>query len=158
MGDMIPANKSIQHGVTSDENAKTFNELDTAREAGTLANTPEFDQRATTKLVLKFNEKSEEELQKLTKADLITYMGDWYKHKDAIQAAQVKHAQDLATRAAIHGIPLRPRGEEIPMLKEGNPDHPGRQIPYNLYDEDGEPKMSKGNKRRKPSHITRTDN
>jgi len=158
MGDMTPATGGIEHGVSSKENAATFAELDKEREAGTLADVPEFDSEPAEKLVLKFAEKSTEELEKLTKPKLIEYMKEWYANKDIIEAAQLKHATEMATRAAIHGIPMRPRGEAIPMLLEANPEHPGRQVPYPLLDEDGAPKMSKGNKKRKPTQITRTDN
>ena len=159
MGNITPVGQgSVEHGVSSKENASTFAELDSQREAGTLANTPEFDSGEQPKLVLDFTEKSKTELEKLTKAELITYMQEWHIHKDAIAEQMAKHAADMAARAAIHGIPLRPRGEVIPMLIEGNPDHPARQVPYELVDEDGEVRMSKGNKRRKPTPITRTDN
>jgi hypothetical protein len=160
MGNITDARASVEHGVSSSENADTFAKLDQAREAGTLANSREQapPDDKTPELKLSFAEKTADELEKLTKKELITYMQEWHEHKDVIAAEMAKHAAAMAQRAAIHGIPMRPRGEEIPMLLEANPDHPGRQIPYPLLDEDGEPRMSKGNKRRKPSIITRTDN
>ena len=159
MSNTIPANSSIAHGV-SDDNADTFKALDAAREKGTLANSREQADPNVQAPVLKlsFQEKGADELEKLTKKELLTYMQEWHEHKDIIAEEMVRHAAVMAQQAAIHGIPMRPRGEVIPQLLEANPEHPGRQVPYPILDEDGEPRMTKGNKRQGPSPITRTDN
>ena len=156
MGEITPAH-SIEDGV-SDENLATFAALEESRKAGTLANTPEQDSAQAKKLVTTFTEKSADELGKMTKPALIKYMQEWHEHKDVIAEQTLEHKLALAERAALHGIPRRKDGTVIAQLLESNPEHPGSGIAYPLMDEDGDPRMSKGNKKRKPSQITRTDN
>jgi hypothetical protein len=151
--------KSVQHGV-SDDNADTFAKLDASREAGTLAGNRELAAEgvvAESASSVVFDEKTEEELMKLTKKEILAYAAALAKHNEALADEKAEQMAKAAEVSAIHGIPRGKVGEPIKHMLEGNPDHPGRGVPYPLLDEDGEPRMSKGNKKRPPSPITRAD-
>jgi hypothetical protein len=152
--------KSVQHGV-ADANADTFKELEASREAGTLAGNRELAAEGTVAVAASsvvFDEKTEEELMKLTKKEILAYAADLAKHTEALADEKAENMAKAAEVSAIHGIPRGKVGEPIKGLLEGNPDHPGRGVPYALLDDDGEPRMSKGNKKRPPSPVTRADN
>ena len=160
--------KSVSHGVSSDENAATFAALDKAREAGTLAGNrelaPEGAALPTVEMTEVFAEKSEDELMKLTKRELLQYMADYHVASEKIASAKAEHMVKAAEVAAIHGIPRGKLGEAIEAMLEARPDHPGRGIPYPLLDEDGEPRVTLKARKRKGvitpagTAVTRMDN
>jgi len=161
MGNMTPVNPSVEHGVTSEENADLFKALEVKRQAGTLAGARELEAEgsaAAPELVLDFDEKDDAELAKMTKPALLEYMREWSKNADAIAEQKAEHAAKLAERAAIHGIPRGKVGEVITSMLENRADHPGRCVPYPLLNEEGEIRMTVGRRNRKPTAITRQDN
>lgn len=150
MADMIPVHKPVVQGDN-----ETFKELEQRKAAGTLG-TSNVNPAAPVDLP-EFEEKSDAELEKLTKADLIEYM----RAKTAYdQAVAERLRQDDVARAqlsAIHKIPMGKRGETLP-LSENNPDHPGRGIPYALHDEQGNVRVTPDTAKRKGGPVTRQDN
>jgi len=161
MSDMTPVMKSVSHGV-ADTNADTFAALDTARQAGTLAGNRELAAEGSTPVAIDasivFQEKTEEELMKLTKKEILAYAADLTAHNEVLSNAKAEQMAKAAEVSAIHGIPRGKVGEAIKQLAEGNPEHPGRGVPYELKAPDGSPRMSSGNAIRKPSAVTRMDN
>jgi hypothetical protein len=165
---MTPVHKTVQVGISSEENADTFKKLDAAREAGDLAGSRELAAEGatlpTTEMREVFAEKSEKELMKLNKADLLKYAMDFAAAAEKIAEAKAEHAAQLAKVAAIHGIPRGKIGEAIEAMLESNPDHPGRGIPYPLVDEEGQPRVTAKDRRRKGvltpkgTAVTRMDN
>lgn len=152
----------------SEENAELFKQLDAKREAGTLAGTRELAVEGAEldlpTLELSFTEKTEAELEKMSKKDLLAYMAEWHQHAEKIAEARAEHAAKLAERAAIHGIPRGKIGEAIEAMLENRPDHPGRGIPYPLLDDDGNERVTKRARKHKGrvipkgTPVTRMDN
>ena len=161
MSDMTPVMKSVTHGV-DDANADMFKELDAKREAGTLAGNRELAAEGSTSVAIDtssvFQEKTEEELMKLTKKEILAYAAELAAHTEVLSAAKAEAMAKAAEVSAIHGIPRGKVGETIKQLAEGNPEHPGRGVPYALKAQDGSPRMSSGNSLREPSPVTRVDN
>lgn len=133
----------------------TFKELEQRRAAGTLG-----EGNAQPKAPVElpdFEEKSDDELAKLSKSDLIAYM----KAKAAFDAAMAERERDdaisQARTAAVHKLPMTKKGSRLP-LADNHPDHPGSGVPYPLHDDEGNVRMTADTARRKGGPVTRQDN
>jgi hypothetical protein len=156
------ASKSVQHGVTTEDNAKLFDKLESDRKAGKLANNRELAaegvEAPSVEVDFHFEEKSAAELSKMSKQEVLAYISEFSENAEKLADAKAEHAAKLAEVAAIHGIPRGKLGEPIQAMLENRPDHPGRGVPYALLDDDGEPRMTRGRRGREPQPITRIDN
>ncbi len=161
MSDVTPVH-STTVGET-DATADTFRELEAARAAGTLASNRELAREGESPedaivRIGDFEEKSPEELAKLTKSEILDYYKKLTEHNEKLVELKVEAEARRAERAAIHGIPRGKKGEELPEMKANNPEHPGRGIPYQLKAEDGQPRVSGEQFGRPNKPVTRTDN
>lgn len=135
--------------VDNESAAAVYKQLDQQAEAGTLASSREYlTEEEAAKLEAeapKFEEKSDEDIAKMKKEDILAYFKAKAAHDAAAANRRLVEEVEGAKQAAIHGFKRQPKGE---MLATGFK----RGVPTPLKDDEGAPRKNK-----KGGIVTRTD-